>query len=123
MENENLFQSIFKEIWKMNLRESVSSSWDKYSSEMKVIIQAATDSVAGKIMDEINIEELARAAREGATHIAIRNMITKVTDDALIEAKPEVEKASKVFTDLMLRALTEAIKELVEEQLNKSVLK
>ena len=107
----------------MNLRESVSSSWDKYSSEMKVIIQAATDSVAGKIMDEINIEELARAAREGATHIAIRNMITKVTDDALIEAKPEVEKASKVFTDLMLRALTEAIKELVEEQLNKSVLK
>jgi ectoine hydroxylase-related dioxygenase (phytanoyl-CoA dioxygenase family) len=112
-------KAYMKEVWKMTLKQSVSSIFDKRSKEMEGFITTATDHVMKQVMDETKIEEIAKLVRQGAAYTAIQTMIQQTKDAALAEAKPTLDQATKWFSQVMIESLGDAIVELINEQLAK----
>lgn len=119
MDNFNTLKESLKRDMKIRLKGIVSASLEKRSAALNKTIDEATDFVASKVFDEAKIEELAQAAKAGASYVAIRSLSEQITQDAMQEAKPMIKELSEGFAKVVTEALSETIIELILEKLAK----
>ncbi len=117
MENSDTFKEALKMVIKSRLKGTVADSFEKHSAELIRFIQNASDNVASKILDETKIEEIADAARQGATYMAISALVKQTAEDAIKEAAPMLSQVSEEFNKIVAEATLEAIMELITERL------
>lgn len=117
MENKDTLKEILKMNMKAKLGSIVSGSLEKHSAELNKFIQEATDNVANKVLDEAKIEEIAKAAQQGATYVAINTLVRQTAQDAIREAEPFLRQVTEEFGKIVAEATSEAIIELILERL------
>jgi hypothetical protein len=109
---------VVKMVIKQGISGNVSSKAALLTNELQTIISNAADAAASKVLDETRIEEIAQAAKDGATYTAIQQLISEVGNYAIAEATPIAKQAIDVFSKILLKAMEKAIREIVNEEVN-----
>ncbi len=73
------------------------------------------------MLDETKIEEIAKAAKGGASYIATQNLINKLALDAANAVAPIITEMSTQFNKLLTEAAQEAFAEVINEIIGKKI--
>jgi hypothetical protein len=111
--NWKRLQEVFKQLMKDQLKGTVEKSFREHGTELIALVQEATDRIATSAFDETRMEEIARYARDGATYVALRQLIKQVSQDATDAAYPVINDFIETIKKLLLSATAEAVEELI----------
>ncbi len=117
---EGLTEAI-KMVIKQQISGTVSSKAEALTKELQKVINDAADAVASRVMDEAKIEEIAKAAREGATYSAVDRLISELGNYAIEQASPLVKEVLDRFSHMMFEAMRRAVHEIVREEVQSRI--
>ena len=113
------FKEALKQVMKTELRATVSSSLVKQSGELLASIQGIINSIVEWEWDQRKVDLKTKVAAEAMTEIAVTSLIERICKDAISHAKPRIEEALEVVRRMMHEATSEAIGELLHEEVDR----
>lgn len=122
MESKNTLKENFKMAIKEQLKDTASKSTEQHYLEMEQIIKDAVKNTVSSVKENhIFIEFQKEDIKSGATYVAVRQLMDKVTRDLLEQVKPMVTQFSNEIMKIFMDACFEAISELLTEQIDKKL--
>ena len=107
---------------KEQLKDTASKSTEQHYLEMEQIIKDAVKNTVSSVKENhIFIEFQKEDIKSGATYVAVRQLMDKVTRDLLEQVKPMVTQFSNEIMKIFMDACFEAISELLTEQIDKKL--
>jgi hypothetical protein len=122
VESKNTLKENFKMAIKEQLKDTASKSTEQHYLEMEQIIKDAVKNTVSSVKENhIFIEFQKEDIKSGATYVAVRQLMDKVTRDLLEQVKPMVTQFSNEIMKIFMDACFEAISELLTEQIDKKL--
>lgn len=112
-------QDALKEAMKTELRETVSSAFNKHYDELSEQMIDAVKSATEWEWDKNKLRVKEQAATQGASYMAICSLIEKVIDAAALDAGPKIDKFLSELRIMIAEAAGQAVRELIIAELNK----